>query len=414
VRLSRREILLRVLVTALCLTAWRALTFVPLPGTNLGGTTPTEGVSPVALGLGPYVDAFVVIIMLRLASSTFNSIIREGSIARYRRWEVLITAAVAVVGANNYTRELQAVTPSLLPVHIDGATWLGCVLTLTAGTLVLYGLGQVINFQGIAVVGRSTGPMLIYAIDILIRRAGDLSSAVAHRTPDFSLSGDVRYLLVPVLAILIAVLAVAMDRARRRIPIQFGRSTLRGGAEHSSIPLGLLASGIVVPVVVADVLVYAPAAAADFLASSPMPAVRAAAAAVHAYWRPDGSLVAVDALYLAVNAGLIVFLAVHVAWFWIGPHSVASELRGHGATIRGVRPDAPTGAYLGRVLTRLSFIGGVYPALAVVVAPVLAGWITGIPRSEASFDGFAVVLTAAICLTIMRGLEESGERRRAP
>jgi hypothetical protein len=83
-----------VLVTALCLAAWRALTFVPLPGIDLHGTTPTAGVSPVALGLGPYIDAFVVIVLLRFMSSTFNSMIREGSIARYRVWELLITLAV--------------------------------------------------------------------------------------------------------------------------------------------------------------------------------------------------------------------------------------------------------------------------------------------------------------------------------
>jgi len=97
---------------------------------------------------------------------------------------------------------------------------------------------------------------------------------------------------------------------------------------------------------------------------------------------------------------------------WIGPQSVASGLREHGASIPGVRPEGPTAAYLGRVLTRLSFIGGVYLALAVVAAPVLAAAITGIPRSEAYFDGFAIVLTAATCLTVVPGIEEAGERRR--
>ncbi len=96
---------------------------------------------------------------------------------------------------------------------------------------------------------------------------------------------------------------------------------------------------------------------------------------------------------------------------WSDPYSIATELRKHGATVPAVRPGGQTGTYLGRVLTRLSFIGGVYLALAVVVTPVLAAWITGIPRSEAYFDGFAVVLTAWICLTIVRGLEESGKHR---
>jgi preprotein translocase subunit SecY len=221
-------------------------------------------------------------------SSTFNSMIREGSIARYRVWEVLITLAVALIGANNYVGELQTVTPPLLPVHVGGLTWLGCVLALTAGTLVLYGLGQLINFRGVAVAGRSTGPVLIYGFDILIRRAGDFSCAVAQRVTDFSLSAILPYLLLPVLAIALSALTVAVVRAVRRIPMQFGRSAIRGGAEQRWLPFGLLSSGIVVPVLIADALMYMPVAAANFLSSSPMPGVRTAVDAVQVYWRRIG------------------------------------------------------------------------------------------------------------------------------
>jgi len=58
------------------------------------------------------------------------------------------------------------------------------------GTLALYGLSQLVNFRGVAAVGRSSGPVLIYGLDILIRRAGEFSGAVALRVTDFSLSAD--------------------------------------------------------------------------------------------------------------------------------------------------------------------------------------------------------------------------------
>lgn len=73
----RRSLLLRILVTAVCLAVWR-LTFVPVPGIDLHGAAPSEAVSVVALGLNPYVVALTLIVLIRAVSSTFNAIIRGG------------------------------------------------------------------------------------------------------------------------------------------------------------------------------------------------------------------------------------------------------------------------------------------------------------------------------------------------
>ncbi len=91
-----------------------------MPGIDVHGATPTEAVSLVALGLGPYAFALALIVMFRLASSTFNSIIRGGSMAHYRGWEMLITAGTAVVAAYGYTYELR---PPPLPCCLS--TWTG-------------------------------------------------------------------------------------------------------------------------------------------------------------------------------------------------------------------------------------------------------------------------------------------------
>jgi len=209
------------------------------------------------------------------------------------------------------------------------------------------------------------------------------------------------------LAIGLVALTVAVGRAVRKIPVRAGRSGHQGGAEQRSLPFRLLASGTVVPVILANGLVYSPAALADVLASSPTAAVRHAVAVIDADWRPDGPLVAVDTTYLAIHAALIVAVVIFVAWFRVDPYSIARELQKFGATVPAVHPGASTGQYLGRVLTRLSFVGGVYLAFAVVVMPVLAAWVTGIPRREAYFDGFAIVLAAGIGVGMLRGLQEA-------
>jgi len=481
----------RILVTALCLLVWRVFAHVPVPWINLHGAAPTESVSVVALGLGPYVGALALIVVVRTASSTFNTVIRSGSIARYRSWEIAFTAVTAALAAQRHIDTWQTATPPSLPGHMSWTVELSCVLALTAGTLTLYALGQVINLWGIGFGGSSAGPLLIYALDILLGRGSDFASAVARHGAGSQLQ-DLRYLLVAAMAIGLMSLTVAVDRAFLKITYRARRSYPTGGtaiardlevvvsqelpagellrtiqeaggdvlesamaigeyrgglsggrkrvafvltfrsltrtltdtevdahleaiqsalherqptAEQPWLPFRLLSSGIVVPVLLANALAYSPAALAVPLASSPAADVRHAAAALIANWRPDGPLVAVDSVFLAVHAALIVAFVIFVAWFWQDPYSIGNELQGLSITIPGVRVGRSTGRYLGRVLTRLSFVGGVYLAFAVVVMPVLAAWVTGIPTREAYFDGFAIVLAAWVGLTIVGRFE---------
>jgi preprotein translocase subunit SecY len=403
-RVARREILGRILVTALCLLAWRALARVPMPGLDTHGQLPTEAVSVVALGLDPYAGALALMVVLRTLSSTFNMAIRGGSIASFRAWEMLMTAAAAVLVARARVDLWQTSVPPLLPNQVDGIVWVGWLLVLTTGTLTLYGLGQLINARGIGFGGHSTGPLLIYALDTLLRSAGRFAGAAARHASGIGPAAYPRLALGPVLAIGLVALTVAVERAVRRVPIRVGGERpgeLVGAAAHS-LSLRLLASGVVVPVVIANAVVYAPSVFAAIASSSPVAAVRNAAGVVVTIWRPDGPLIAVDAAFLAIHAALIVAFVVFVAWFWFGPLGVAAELRKLGA-VADVRPGAPTGQYLARLFTRLSFAGGVFVALSVVVVPLLAAWATGIAIREAEFDGFAIVLAVSIGLRVVRG-----------
>ncbi len=344
---ARGDLLLRILVTALCLAVWRPLALVPVPGIDLHGAAPSEAVSVVALGLDPYAVALTLIVLVRVMSSTFNAIIRGGSIARYWRWEMLFIAAVAALGARAHIQGWQTTSPPLLPGHMDTVAWLGWVLALTGGALTLYGLGHVINFRGIGFTGYTTGPLLIYVLDILVRRGSDFARAVARHVPGMGPGHYLRYLLGVALAIGLVALTVAVGRAVRKIPVRAGRSGHQGGAEQRSLPFRLLASGTVVPVILANGLVYSPAALADVLASSPTAAVRHAVAVIDADWRPDGPLVAVDTTYLAIHAALIVAVVIFVAWFRVDPYSIARELQKFGGTVQRciqVPPPASTWA----------------------------------------------------------------------
>jgi preprotein translocase subunit SecY len=405
--LGRPDLPGRIVVTATCLAVWRTLAIAPVPAIDLHGARPTEATSVVALGLDPYVFGFVVIFVLRMVSSTFNDAIREGATAHYWRWELLFTAVFAALAARARIEYWQTGTPTLLPTDLDPAAGLGTVLVLTGGALALYGLGRLMSEYGIGFAGHSTGPLLLYALDILGRHGADFVGALAVRLPTAGSIEYARYGLGLALAVVLVALTVAMSRAVRTIPVRTGGSGRQGGTRRRLMPVRLLTAGVLAPVILANGVVYAPETLAEVLRTSPSADVRHAAAFVAANWRPDGPLPAMDAAYLAVHAALIVALATMFARFWIDPHDIARELQKLGAVLPGLRPGDATGRYLGRVLVRLSFVGGVFLAIEAVIAPVLGAWVTGIPSREALFDGFAIMLAASMALTAVRDLEEA-------
>jgi len=404
-----------VLVTAACLVAWRVLAYIPAPGIDLHGAAPNSSVSVVALGLNPYIGAVVLIAIVRVLSARLDAIVRDPAAASYRRLEALVVAAAAAAGVPALVRLFQATTPPLLPASLDAAAWAAELVALTGGTLILYGLGLAVGAAlGSGVAGRSTGPMLLYALDLLARDGGRSARALSVHVAAGGPGQYLRAAPAAALAVGLVALTVAVTLAVRRIPLRTGHPVRIRGPRQDAVPLRLLASGILVPAVLANVLVQLPALLADDLSSSPSTAVDHVAALVAAGWRPDGPLLAVDAIHLAVHAALVVALAVFLARTWMDPSTIADQLRRFGATLPGIRPGRPTAEHLGRVLTRLSFAGGVCLAFAVVVAPVLAAWTTGIPTGEAAFDGFAIVLATGTVLVLMRDREDGRAARPAP
>lgn len=414
--MSERGGLLRLaLVTAACLVAWRVLAYVPAPGIDLHGAVPTRLLSVVAFGLNPYVGAVVLIAIGRVLSARLDAFVRDSSTARYRRLEVLVVAAAAASGVPAMVQLYQATTPPLLPAALDAATWIAEFVALTGGALVLYGLGLLVDVAlGSGVSARSTGPLLLYALDVLARAGGRFVGALSAHAAAI---GPVQYLrAVPVaaLAIVLVALTLAVARAVGQVPLEPGRPVRFRGQLRDAVPLPLLASGVLVPTIAANVVMLFPGVLADALAGSPSAAVDHVAALVAADWRPDGPLVAVDAIYLAVHAALVVGAVVGLAWTQTIPETIADQLRRFDRALQGVPAGHPTAQHLGRVLTRLSFAGGLFLAFAVVIAPVLAAWTTGIPLGEAEFDGFAIVLVTGSILTLVADREDGRTARSAP
>ncbi len=230
------------------------------------------------------------------------------------------------------------------------------VVTLVGGTLFLMWLGEQITARGVG-----NGISLIIFAGIV----AELPRALAG-TLELGRTGA----LSPALIVVLLVMAVAviffivfMERAQRRIIVQYPKrqqGNKMSGGESSHLPLKINTAGVIPPIFASSLLLM-PITAIGFMAGQG-PEWLTTVTAYLGRGQP---------LYLAIYIGLIVFFAFFYTAVVFNPTDTADNLKKYGGFIPGIRPGKNTAEYLDRVLTRLTVVGAGYLALVCLLPEIL-------------------------------------------
>lgn len=386
----------RLLVTAACLLAWRALAAVQVAAVSpqLFQEQP-RSYSLVALGMGPYVIALVLMTLVRVASRRARVMwFDEAGRRRLSRWTRAVTAGLALAQGYGFTLLVQ--TAWLVPA-LDLFPRLVLMLQLTAGTMTLVFLGDLIDEAGL---GFGDGALLIYALGpvaIQTQRLHDLVTAASA----YGAFSAYRPALVWVGASSLLVLAsVAVLRGRRSIALVQGKHGT--GALPLELPIAM--SGVLRPPAFASGVLSVPILAANYLATSE-PKFRLW---VLQNWTPYGYNPGWDLLYIAIAAGLVILFASLVAESEFDAARIAGHLRQRRAHVDGLPSDADTSARLRTTFQRLAFAGGTFLALATVVVPVPVYFLTRTLGAVILLSGTDALLMTALVLAIASGIASLG------
>ena len=388
----------RLAVTGLCLAAWRALEQIPVANLNLamvnsrlltlepstflhaiGSAIPFAGYSIAALGLQPYVMALIVMTLVRVISKSVQAIGKspEG-ILRLRRWARALTVLLAMGQAYGWTTlyEFGNVLPTM-----DWSARLVIILQLTGGTMVLVFLGDVLDDYGL---GFGNGAILIYALSPM---AGEVHRLAAIAASSPSLEAVYRPLAVWIIfSIGVMAASVAVLLAVRRIrSVESEKSSL-----EKPVELRILLSGVLRPPLFANAVLFVPVIFANYLAQRNPGAVAWVNDHLTAYGANPWS----DITYATVNVCLVIAFTYFVVACDFGVAGVAREL-----------------AYY---VNRLTFIGGSFLALTVVVLPILEWNTSRATGLVIPMSGFDIVLVTALIIFIVRSLEQPRELAKAP
>ncbi|HSP10343.1 MAG TPA: SecY family transport protein [Candidatus Dormibacteraeota bacterium] len=386
----------RLLVTASCLVAWRTLETVQVEvaGPQLFLLQP-RSYSVVALGVRPYVSALIVMALARIISVHLRALGSDDQGRRLlMRWTRVIAAVLAIGQAYALAALLQ--TDAMVP-PLDWFLRLALVLQLTAGTMTLVFLGELIDEAGL---GFGNGVLWIYALGAVAtqtqRLQGFASTASAYR--DFS---QYRPLTIWIGASIVLVLAsVAVLRAFRAVTLVEGRHAVRA----RPLTLPLVMSGVLRPPVFASAVLSVPAIYSNYVARS-QPAFHAW---VEQNWTAYGTNPGWDLLYIAIAGGLVIFFAYFAASVDFDPVLMASRLKQRRLRVEGRPRDEDAAGYLRARFRRLTFAGASFLALATVAIPVPVYFVTTALGAPIPLSGTDVLLVTAIVLAIAAGINHGG------
>ena len=378
------ELKKRLWFTLGALIVFRLLSYVPIPGidpTQLGLLTNnlqggvldffnsfTGGAlnraSVVALGVMPYITASIVVQLATSLSPTLAAIKKEGESGRKRLNQYTRYGTVGLTAVQGYfiATGLQVGVQGVSPVIEPGPLFvIGAVISLIGGTLFLMWLGEQITSRGVG-----NGISLIIMAGIVARLPTTLVQLFeSGRTGTID---PLRLISIIVAVALIVLLICFMERAQRRILIQYPkRQTARGvQAERSHLPLKLNTAGVIPPIFASSLLLL-PLTITQFAGT---------ATAGESWWGDfvislNTYLRHGSPLYMGLYAAGIIFFSFFYTAVVFNPEETADNLKRYGGFIPGIRPGKNTETYFDYVLTRITVIGAAYLTF-ICLAPEFA------------------------------------------
>src|SRR5450432_2737835 len=377
------ELKKRIWFTLGALLVYRLGTYIPLPGIDpniweqvfksqaggiLGMFNMFAGggihrMAIFALNIMPYISASIIIQLLTTVSPTLEALKKEGEAGRktlnqYTRYLTVILAlfqsygiAIGLEGAGNVVSD-----PGMF-------FRISTTITLTGGTMFLMWLGEQITARGIG-----NGISLIILSGIVAELPAALVNMFELGRQGALSTGII--LAVILMSIVVIAFIVFMERAQRRLLIQYpkrqvGNQMFEGQSSH--LPLKLNTSGVIPPIFASSLLLL-PATVANFNAGGG-PDWFITITSQLGHGRP---------LFLLFYIGLIVFFAFFYTSIVFNPTETADNLKKHGGFIPGIRPGERTAEYIDYVLSRVTCIGAGYLALVCICPEILTYYQPGL------------------------------------
>ena len=346
-----------------------------------------------ALSISPYITSSIVIQLLTVAIPYLENLAKEGEEGKRRLAKITryTTLGLALLQAYAYMTLLNA--QGAIEAFTGWQYYFArviIVLCFTAGAMLVVFLGERIDQKGIG-----NGISMILFIGIVSRGGAVINTMVEYIK--YAIDGYTFYFfgvpLVCVLFLFVIAFIIVMTNAERRITVQYAKRIVgrkQYGGQTTFIPIKVNMSGVL-PIIFASTILAIPSTINGF--------VNASADSVL------GKILSLFNYNTLLYALLYFILIIGFNYFYVAiqynPIEISNNLRKNSGTVPGIRPGKPTSDYIAKIVSKTTFLGGLFLALIATV-PIGVGALT---RMNISLGGTSVIIIVGVALDTVRQLE---------
>lgn len=398
---SHRDLRNRILVAILLLIAFRLIAHIPIPGVNYerlenffdrnqafgllnlftGGAM--RNLSVAMMGVGPYITSSIIFQLLIMIVPQLEALSKEGEYGRQKINYYTRITTVPLAFMQSFAMIALLKNQGVL------GSWTGLelstiLLSLTAGTILLMWLGELISEKGIG-----NGISLIITLGIVASLPTQVAQTIVGK--DFANSGEIINLaLFVALAVLITALIVWFSIAERQVPITYTRN-IRGlrslGGVDTHLPIRVTMAGVI-PIIFALSMMIFPTIIAKFFQNA-----RSIELVNFSKWIEN--ILNDQTIYAIIYFVLVMLFTFFYTSVIFKPDQVAENLQKRGGFIPGLRPGRETSEYLGQISSRITILGAVFLAF-VAVLPYIIPRITDVTTLALGGTGILIVVSVIL------------------
>lgn len=404
----------KVLIVLGLLIVFRIFAAIPIPGVNRVALQDFFGSSQLLsflnifsggglsnlsiamLGVGPYITATIIMQLLTMIFPQLKKLYYEEGAqgrAKFNRISRYLTVPLSALQGFGFLNLLMAqnVLPGLERFSFEMLT---NVLIITAGTMILVWLGELISEQKIG-----NGVSLIIFAGIIASLplfvGQELSKYIGPGATTSELPTHLAFIAI---AIIVTAGVVFIQQGERKIPVSYARR-IRGnkiyGGVASYLPLKVNQAGVI-PIIFAISILLFPQFFAQIIAAIISENLGA---------RVDelvNRFLANQLLY----GTLYFFLVVAFTYFYTAvtfdPQEISKNLQKSGGFIPGIRPGESTGQFLSKIINRITLFGALFLGV-IAVLPIAMQGITG--SSNLSIGGTSLLIVVAVAMETMNQID---------
>lgn len=335
-----------------------------------------------SMGIGPYINASIIMQLLTVAIPKLEQLAKEGEdgrkkISSYTRYLTVVLAIIQAIGITLSYRSMFTSSSAVILVC--------SVLSLVAGSTFIMWLAEQITNKGI-----TNGSSMIIFVNIVSNLPSGITSLVYYAQGGDA-TGIAKVAAVLILLLAVIVFIVIVHDGERRIPVQYsgkmmGRRTFAG--QSTFMPIKVNTAGVLA-IIFAISLVQFPETIGQFFNPGPT------------YTKIIEALRLTSPIGAIIYVVLIIFFAYFYTSIVINPNQIAENMKKNGGFIPGIRPGQPTSNFITRVVNRVTFIGAIAFALIALV-PLILQWVFGL---NVGFGGTTLIIVVGVALDIVKAME---------